>query len=161
MSTMVLPPVPAAWPVWTVAPPFVSLCASTPPPARWTVRRTAAGTSSPPGTGKKKYTHTFNLIIESLKADQSYRSMIIQLIIVLEFKKKKNCTNLSWMLRVVNRGGGHSAVLFSFSQFTFHKNQSLTIPVKSLSSLHPNAPLRQAHFSVFIFPVDKNSESTI
>lgn len=89
--------------------------------------------------------------------------MIIQLIIVLEFKKKKTaqiCPEcLGWLIE--GGGGGHSAVLFSFSQFTFHKNQSLTIPVKSLSSLHPNAPLRQAHFSVFIFPVDKNSESTI
>lgn len=72
--------------------------------------------------------------------------MIIQLIIVLEFKKKKTaqiCPEcLGW------GGGSHSAVLFSFSQFTFHKNQSLTIPVKSLSSLHPNAPLRQAFFCV-------------
>lgn len=86
--------------------------------------------------------------------------MIIQLIIVLELKKKtaQICPEcLGWLIE----GGSHSAVLFSFSQFTFHKNQSLTIPVKSLSSLHPNAPLRQAHFSVFIFPVDKNSESTI
>lgn len=55
---------------------------------------------------KKKYTHTFNLIIESLKADQSYRSMIIQLIIVLEFKKKKTAQICPECLGWLIEGGG-------------------------------------------------------
>lgn len=48
-----------------VAPPFVSLHAATPPPARRTVGRTAAGTSPSPGA-RRPETHKLNSVVGKL-----------------------------------------------------------------------------------------------
>ena len=75
VCVMVLPPVPAAWPVWAVAPPFVSIRAATPLPARWTVGGTAAGTPFSPE--EQKHTNSILLLAGCLKQNVNQNNRVL------------------------------------------------------------------------------------